>query len=100
MSLSEAARSEPRRSDVARATVQPRFDVSRVAVLAVAALMLGGIAIRVEVARQSFFGDELATYWIITTRGLGGLISALYATHDEITPPLFFVGAWLTAHIS
>lgn len=100
MSLSEAARSEPRRSDVARATVQPRFDVSRVAVLAVAALMLVGIAIRVEVARQSFFGDELATYWIITTRGLGGLISALYATHDEITPPLFFVGAWLTAHIS
>ncbi len=69
------------------------------AMLIVLALTVVGVIFRVVVAQQSFFGDELATYWIITTRGFGALISALYATHDEITPPLFFVGAWITAHV-
>jgi uncharacterized membrane protein len=63
-------------------------------------ITLVGVVIRIVVAHQSFFADELATYWIITTRGLGSLISALYSTHDEITPPLYFVASWFTAHIS
>ncbi len=73
----------------------PRSSATIVIVL----LTIVGLTIRLLVARQSFYGDELATYWIITTRGLRSLISALYNTHDEITPPLFFVSSWLTTQI-
>lgn len=68
-------------------------------VLVVALLALVGVAIRIVVAQQSLFADELASYWDITTHGFGGMISALYHTHIEITPPLFFVASWVTAHL-
>jgi hypothetical protein len=58
-----------------------------------------GAVLRVVAARQTLFGDELATYWDIHAHSLGGLISALHGTHIEITPPLFFVLAWVTSHI-
>jgi Dolichyl-phosphate-mannose-protein mannosyltransferase len=70
------------------------------AAVLVAVLTLVGIAIRLVVAQQSLFADELATYWDITTHSFGGLISSLYNTHIEITPPLFFVASWITAHIA
>ncbi|MGH2866702.1 MAG: glycosyltransferase family 39 protein [Solirubrobacteraceae bacterium] len=54
-------------------------------------------------ARQSIFGDELSTYWISATHGFGGVISLLYGSasihHAEITPPLYFVLAWMTSHL-
>src|SRR5579875_839069 len=67
---------------------------------AVLAALVGlGAILRVLSARQTLFGDELATYWDIHAHSLGGLISALHGTHIEITPPLFFVLAWITSHI-
>lgn len=68
----------------------------------VAVMMVAGAALRLVVARQSLFADELSTYWIVTTHGLGGVMSLLYGTypgipHAEITPPLFFVASWLTS---
>jgi len=58
---------------------------------------LGG-AVRVAVAGQPLFADELSTYWIISTNGLGGVLSTVHSD-AEITPPLFFVAAWLTTQI-
>ena len=68
-------------------------------VSALVALTVVGAVLRVAVAHQSLYADELATYWLITTHGFRGVISALYSTHDEITPPLSFLAFWVTAHL-
>jgi hypothetical protein len=73
------------------------------AALIVAVLTVVGVVFRVLVADQSIFADELSTYWISATHGLGGVLSLLYGTgriaHAEITPPLYFVLAWLTTRL-
>lgn len=66
--------------------------------LIVALLTAAGVAIRLAVAHQSLFADELSTYWIVTRHGLGGVISTVHS-NAEITPPLYFVLAWLTTQI-
>ncbi len=63
--------------------------------LAVLALTTVGVAFRVVAARDALFADELSTYWIVTTHGLGGVISTVHS-NAEITPPLYFVASWLT----
>ena len=71
--------------------------------LAVLALTMVGLAIRVLVARESLFADELSTYWISATHGLHQVLSLIYGTapikHAEITPPLYFVASWLTVQL-
>jgi 4-amino-4-deoxy-L-arabinose transferase-like glycosyltransferase len=66
----------------------------------VAALALVGAVVRVVVAHQSLFADELSTYWISARHGIGGVLSLMYGTgaikHAEITPPLSFLLSWLT----
>lgn len=62
-------------------------------------LVLVGATLRILVARQSLYGDEVATYWDVSSHGLWGLISALHGTHIEITPPLFFIAAWFTRQL-
>jgi hypothetical protein len=83
---------EPRRRAARRAAALP--------VLAVAALTAIGAVLRVIVAHQSVFADELSTYWISVTHGLGGVLSLLYSSgriqHAEITPPLSFLASWLS----
>src|SRR5437763_12995814 len=73
------------------------------AALTVAALTVAGAVVRVIVAHQSVFADELSTYWISATHSLGGVLSLLYSTgrihHAEITPPLSFLASWLTTRI-
>jgi len=50
--------------------------------------------------QQSLFGDEHSTRFIVARSGsLPDLISIIH-TDAEITPPLFFVFAWLSAKIS
>jgi 4-amino-4-deoxy-L-arabinose transferase-like glycosyltransferase len=66
--------------------------------LAVAALTVLGSAVRIAVAGQSVFADELSTYWIVSTNGLGGVVSTVHGD-AEITPPLYFVAAWVTTQI-
>jgi hypothetical protein len=63
--------------------------------LVVALLTVAGGALRLVTARQSLFGDELSTYFIVSTHGLGGVIAAV-KDEFEITPPLSFVMAWLS----
>ena len=66
------------------------------AVLALAIVV--GAALRLSVAGQSVLADELSTYWIVTTHGLGGVLSTVHST-AEITPPLSFVAGWLSTRI-
>ncbi|HEY1522057.1 MAG TPA: glycosyltransferase family 39 protein [Solirubrobacteraceae bacterium] len=71
--------------------------------LAVGALAVAGAVLRVLIARQSVFADELSTYWISVRHSLGGVLSLLYSTgriqHAEITPPLSFLTSWLTTRV-
>jgi 4-amino-4-deoxy-L-arabinose transferase-like glycosyltransferase len=66
-----------------------------------AILAIAGIVLRAIVAGQSLFADELSTYWISATHGFSGVVSLMYGTphiaHPEITPPLYFLAAWLTS---
>ena len=59
----------------------------------------GGWGLAGVVARQDLFGDELATYWVVSTRGLRGVVETV-STTAEITPPLSFVLSWLTTRSS
>lgn len=81
------------RARAARLAVSP-------AVLGVVALTAIGAVLRVIVAHQSVFADELSTYWISVTHGLGGVLSLLYSSgriqHAEISPPLSFLASWLS----
>lgn len=76
----------------------PRLGALRTSVGAVAILTAVGLAVRVAVASQDLFADELSTYWIVSTNDLGGVISAVNSD-AEITPPLSFVLAWLSTRI-
>ena len=59
---------------------------------------VGGV-LRVWVAGQDLFGDELATYWVVSAHGLRGVVETV-STTAEITPPLSFVLSWLTTRSS
>jgi hypothetical protein len=74
------------------------FDSRPAAALAVAVVTAVGLAIRLVLVRQSLFADELATYWDVANRGLGGVVSTVHSD-AEITPPLYFVVAWLTTRV-
>jgi hypothetical protein len=94
--------SERRRSHVVEAhgpsAGRRPTDLRALAALLVVALTAVGVAIRVSVAGEPIFGDELSTYWIVSKNGLGGVVSTVH-TDAEITPPLFFVAAWLATRI-
>lgn len=64
-------------------------------------LIVLGLVVRVIVARQSLFADELSTYWIVATHSLRGVMSLMYGNdqiqHAEITPPVYFVASWFTS---
>lgn len=63
-----------------------------------AALTVLGLVVRLLVARQTVSADELATDWVVSAHGLGGVVSVVHSD-AEITPPLFFVLAWLTSRL-
>lgn len=87
------------------AGVAPRSLTSRPAsarspwpALLVVALTALGIAVRVAVAHDSLFADELSTAWIVTDHGFGGVLSTVHS-NAEITPPLYFLLSWLTTRL-
>lgn len=84
-----------------KASAPRRAIASRAALpgLVVGALTLAGAALRVLVADQPLFGDELATYWVITTHGFADVVSVVHS-NAELTPPLYFLLSWLSAQIS
>src|SRR5215207_5719297 len=66
--------------------------------LIVAALTAVGVALRLAVAQQSLFADELSTRFVVAGRGLADVVSVVH-TDAEITPPLYFVATWLTTRL-
>src|SRR3954470_6843369 len=66
--------------------------------LIVAALTAVGVALRITIAHQSLFADELSTRYILAGHGLADMVSVVH-TDAEITPPLYFVAAWLTTRL-
>lgn len=66
------------------------------ALLAVA--VAAGAWLRFSVFGQSLVGDELSTLWIVREHGLGGTLDFV-AGDGEITPPLYFVLAWVSSRI-
>src|SRR5881628_3015036 len=64
------------------------------ALVLVAVLVALGAGLRLAVAGDGVFADELSTWWIVTTHGFGGVISTVHSD-AEITPPLFFALSWL-----
>ena len=65
----------------------------------VAAVTAIGAAVRLVLLHDSVFADELSTYWILSGRSLSGVVSTVH-TDAEITPPLYFVLAWLTTKVA
>ncbi len=74
--------------------VEPRW-VTPVVLLGL--VLLGGI-VRIAVAGQDLFADELATYWIATSRSFTGVVDTVTTT-AEITPPLSFLLTWLSTRL-
>jgi hypothetical protein len=66
--------------------------------LTVGGLTLIGFLIRLAGFDQSLFADELSTYWILDGNSLGEVLSSV-RSDDEITPPLYFVLAWLSLQV-
>jgi len=66
--------------------------------LIVAALTAVGVALRLAVTLQSLNADELSTRYMIADHGLFDVVSLVH-TDAEITPPLYFVAAWLTTRL-
>jgi 4-amino-4-deoxy-L-arabinose transferase-like glycosyltransferase len=66
--------------------------------LLVAALTVVGVVVRLLVADQSLFADELSTRWMIADRSFGDVIATVN-TDAEITPPLYFAASWLTTQL-
>ena len=64
------------------------------ATLAVGAITLLALGLRLASFDQSFFGDELFTYEIATRPDLHAVLAGV-RSDLEITPPLYFVVAWV-----
>jgi MFS family permease len=71
---------------------------SRRVLLAVAGLTLLGLALRLARYEQSIFGDETSTLYIVDGRSLSDVLS-LISGDAEISPPLYFILAWLSTKL-
>ncbi len=58
-------------------------------------IVLAGLALRIKVFGQSLYGDEMSTLWIVEGRSAGEVLD-LIESDAEISPPLFFLAAWLS----
>lgn len=63
-----------------------------------AVLIAIGVILRLLRIGDTVFGDELSTLYIVRGNGLSGTVSAV-ASDAEISPPLYFVLAWLSTHL-
>ena len=65
----------------------------------VGVLVLAGLLLRLALMDDSFFGDEVSTYFVVRDHDLGGVLE-LVRSEQEQTPPLFFVLAWLAGELN
>jgi len=64
----------------------------------VGVITFGGLLLRLPSFRDSLFGDEISTYFIVVGHSLGRVL-VLVHSNQETTPPLYFVLAWATKGI-
>ena len=64
----------------------------------VGAVTVLGLLLRLPSFNDSLFGDELATYFVVTDRSLGDIVHLLEGNSvtGDLSPPLFFMVASLT----
>jgi dolichyl-phosphate-mannose-protein mannosyltransferase len=82
---------------VSASRTAPSAGIARIAVsdaVLVAGITIVALAIRLTSFDESFFGDELFTYEIATRPDLHAVLAGV-RSNLEITPPLYFVIAWL-----
>ena len=72
----------------------PRVVRSSRSAVVVAAMTVVALVLRLPGLRQSYFGDELFTYEVATRSSLHAVLAGVHSDL-EITPPLFFVVAWV-----
>jgi mannosyltransferase len=60
--------------------------------------MLLALLLRLPSFDDSLYGDELATYYIVTDHSLGDVVNLLQGNSPtgDLSPPLFFMVSWLT----
>jgi hypothetical protein len=65
--------------------------------IAVGAITVLGLLLRLPSFNDSLYSDELATYYIVTDHGLGDVVHLLQGSSPtgDLSPPLFFMVAWL-----
>lgn len=57
-----------------------------------------GVLLRVIHLGFPLYGDELSTLWVVRDRSVGDVLD-LVSGDAEITPPLYFLAAWLTTRL-
>lgn len=60
--------------------------------------LLAGVVLRWLVYGQSLVGDELSTLWIVRNHGFTGVVDFV-SGDGEISPPLYFLLAWLASKL-
>ncbi|MBK8293946.1 MAG: glycosyltransferase family 39 protein [Solirubrobacterales bacterium] len=60
--------------------------------------ILAGVWLRISTYGRSLVGDELSTLWIVQNHGLAGTVDFV-SGDGEISPPLFFIFAWLATKL-
>jgi hypothetical protein len=63
------------------------------------ALTMLGFAVRLAGIEESLFGDELFTVYVTAGDDVSDVVSRVQAPDTEVSPPLFFLLAWLTRRI-
>jgi len=66
--------------------------------IVVGVLTLIGLLLRLHDYGQSLVGDELSTLWIVENHNLADTVSFVKGD-GEITPPLYFILAWLATRL-
>jgi Dolichyl-phosphate-mannose-protein mannosyltransferase len=67
--------------------------------LVLAAIVVAGVLLRLPSLGNSLFGDELSSYFVVTSHSLGGIVRLLDGHSVELTPPLYFLLAHLITHL-
>lgn len=67
--------------------------------LAVIAITVLAVIVRLPSFESSLFGDELSSYYVVTGHSLGRVIHLLNGREIELNPPLYFVLAWMSEKV-
>jgi len=61
-------------------------------------ITLLGLVLRLIQYQETLLGDEISTLWVVRDQSLGHVLSTV-SSDAEITPPLYFVLAWLATKL-